>query len=213
MKLNGMFQQMRDILQPTHENAKAPLNWGLLEDAPPPEDICKKLAALRNKAQRMCARKTLCTGDRKAWRTIRRMMESYADRLDPIIKVRGSIIILPRTNNICEIGFRDFKRRQRRTTGNSNLARQLDQLPAQAFYAENLSNPEYCRIVFAGKAMHECFAEIDLKSVRKAVEAMKSPANVGAVDRKLIADPEFYQIVRQGLAVLEPEKLTARAAS
>ena len=89
------------------------------------------------------------------------------------------------------------------------MARQLDQLPAQAFYAENLDDPEYCRMVFAGKEMHECFAEVDPESVRKAVEAMKSPASVGAVDRTLIADPQFYQIVRKGLELHGTQKITA----
>ncbi|MCK5804412.1 MAG: hypothetical protein KAI66_16360, partial [Lentisphaeria bacterium] len=72
-----------------------------------------------------------------------------------------------------------------------------------------LDDPEYCRTVFAGKAMHECFAEVDPERVRKAVEAMKSPASVGAVDKKLISNPEFYKIVRQGLAPVETKKATA----
>lgn len=199
-KLNDTFTTLRDILHPTRAHARAPLNWGRLEDPPELQDVEEKLNTLLTRAKRMCARKSLCTGDRKVWRTIHRMLKKYGDSLDPVLEVRSKHFILPRTNNICETGFRDFKRRQRRTTGNANLARQLDQLPHQVFYAENLADTEYCRIAFAGKAMHECFARIDPEQVRKKVDAMKAPDNPGAVDRKLIADPNFFQTVRRNLA-------------
>ena len=199
-KLNETFTELRDILHPTRSHSKAPLNWGRLEDPPDLQDVEGKLGKLLAKAKRMCARKSLCTGDRKVWRTMRRMLESHGGNLDPILDVRGRRFVLPRTNNISETGFRDFKRRQRRTTGNANLARQLDHLPPQVFYAENLADPEYCAIVFGGKAMHQCFAQIPTEHIRKVVDAMKAPESVGAVDRKLIAAPNFFRTVRQGLA-------------
>ena len=48
--------------------------------------------------------------------------------------------------------------------------------------------------------MHECFAQIDPEHIGKVVEAMKAPESVGAIDRRLIADPDFFETVRQGLA-------------
>ena len=48
--------------------------------------------------------------------------------------------------------------------------------------------------------MHQCFAHIPTEHIRKAVDAMKAPESVAAVDRELIADPNFFRTVRQGLA-------------
>ena len=130
------------------------------------------------------------------WRSLHRMLEKYADKLNPLLQVRGRSYVLPRTNNLCETGFRDMKRRQRRTTGNGNLKRQLDHMPAQAFYVENLADPIYRKIVFRNRPMHECFAETDWQVVRKTVKEMKRPPRVGAIDHDLINSDSFFATVR-----------------
>jgi hypothetical protein len=43
-------------------------------------------------------------------------------------------VILPRTNNFSETGFRDAKRKAGRITGKKNLSKHMDDLPAQYFY-------------------------------------------------------------------------------
>lgn len=196
----GEFQGLRDILRPgsIDENGrKAPLNWGILPpDNPYPPDISGPLEKLRDKARRMANRKSLSKSDRQMWKGINRRMNSYGHKLDPVLSLRGRQILLPRTNNLSETGFRDFKRRLRRTTGNGNLSRQLDHTPAQAFYAENLGCPDYTRVVFGNRTMAEALAEVKRSSILETVHAMKTPPAPGIIDHKFINNPDFYTAVQ-----------------
>jgi hypothetical protein len=195
------FEAFRSILRPAtvdQEGRKAPLNWGML-----PEDISGNvidiagpLRQFRDKARRMAKRKSLSASDRKMWKGIRQRVDRYADRLDPILNVRGKTILLPRTNNLSETGFRDFKRRLRRTTGNGDLSRQLDHTPAEAFYVENLSRSDYTRIVFGGRTMAEALADVDRNTIHQAVAAMKRPPAAGIIDHHFINRDDFYEAVQ-----------------
>jgi hypothetical protein len=139
----------------------------------------------------MANRNSLSTSERKLWRALDRTLRLHGDRLDPRLSLRGKEVILPRTNNISEVGFRDFKRRQRRTTGNGNLSRQLDHTPAQNFYAANLECATYRRIVFGNRTLTEALADIDRKQVLEQVAAMKAPPAVGIIDHELINREDF----------------------
>ena len=114
--------------------------------------------------------------------------------------MRDRTFLLPRTNNLSETAFRDLKRCQRRTTGNGDLSRQIDHMPPQVFYAGNLADPRYCRLLFGGRPMHEAFATADWKAVRTAVAAMAAPASPGAVDRDLVSSSTFFATVAEALA-------------
>jgi hypothetical protein len=106
---------------------------------------------------------------------------------------------LTSTNNLSEIAFRDFKRRQRRTTGNGDLSRQIDHMPPQVFYADNLADPDYCRLVFGDRPMYEAFATADWNAVKTAAAAMAAPASPGAVDRRLVRSAAFFAVVGEAL--------------
>ena len=73
-------------------------------------------------------------------------------------------------------------------------------MPPQVFYAGNLADPQYCRLLFGGNPMHEAFATADWKAVRTAAAAMAAPASPGAVDRKLVSSPTFFATVAEALA-------------
>jgi hypothetical protein len=198
-KLDEVFRHLRDILHPRSTDRQAPLNWGRVEQPRHLPDIAAALGALREQARRKAACKSLCTGDRKAWKTMHSHLAKYAARLDPILAVRGRTFLLPRTNNLSETAFRDLKRRQRRTTGNGDLARQIDHLPPQVFYTDNLADPQYCRLAFGGRPMHEAFATVGWKAVRTAAAAMAAPESPGAVDRRLVRSATFFAIVGDAL--------------
>lgn len=194
------FEELRGILRPEtvdEQARKAPPNWGMLpEHNPPAIDIADRLRVFRDKVRRMANRKSLSPAERRMWKGVHRRMNSYGDRLDPVLTVRGRTILLPRTNNLSETGFRDFKRRLRRTTGNGDLSRQLDHTPAEAFYAENLSSPEYVRIVFEGRTMAEALADVDPETVRQAVAVMKKPPAPGIIDHQFINREDFHEAVQ-----------------
>jgi len=196
-KRNTLFLRLREILHPVTEDTRAPLNWGRIEAPSQVADIEGELEAFRRKAQRMNARKSLSPGDRKLWRSLHKTLEKHADKLNPLLEIRGRCYVLPRTNNLSETSFRDMKRRQRRTTGNGNLKRQLDHMPAQVFYVENLADPTYRQITFGRRPMHECFADTDWQTVRQTVKEMKRPPRVGAIDHALINSDSFFATVRQ----------------
>jgi len=198
-KRNALFLQLREILHPVREDTRAPLNWGRVEEPVHAADIAERLDTFCCKAQRMNARKSLNPADRKMWRSLHRTLEKHADKLNPLLLVRGRSYVLPRTNNLSETSFRDMKRRQRRTTGNGDLKRQLDHMPAQAFYVENLADPLYRKITFRGRPMCECFADTDWPKVRKTIKEMKCPPRVGTIDHALINSDSFFATVKEAL--------------
>jgi hypothetical protein len=199
-KLDGLFRNLRDILHPRSTDRQAPLNWGRIEQPDRLPDTAAALDALRERARRKAACKSLCPDDRKAWKTMHSHLAKYAGILSPALHVRGRTFLLPRTNNLSETAFRDLKRRQRRTTGNGDLSRQIDHLPPQVFYAENLADPHYGRLAFGERPMHEAFATVDWQAVRATVAAMAAPESPGAVDRQLVQSQDFFVTVGAALA-------------
>lgn len=191
------FEALREILRPgtmDEQGNKAPLNWGMVpKDNPLPIDIAGPLRKFRSRAERMARRKSMGSSDRKMWKGIHRRINSHGDKLDPVMNIRGNAILLPRTNNLSETGFRDFKRRLRRTTGNGNLSRQLDHTPTQAFYAENLKCPEYTRIVFEKRTLAEALADVERSAIKKTMKIMRTPPAPGIIDHKFINSPDFYK--------------------
>ena len=192
-KLAALFQRLRDILHPIRRDNHAPLNWGRIDDPQILPDMAGAIAALRSEAKRMSARQSLCPGDRKAWNTLHTHLDKYAEKLNPIVKIRDRIFFLPRTNNLSETRFRDIKRRQRRTTGNGDLSRQIDDMPAQVFYVENLHDEHYRTVVLDGRPLHEALARTNWDAVRKKVKTMAAPRCPGAIDHELINKPDFFK--------------------
>jgi len=201
---NRLFMRLRDILHPVAADTRAPLNWGRIDDPSSVADIAGKLAEISDEASRMARRKSLSTGEAKMWRSLHKQLKNHGNKLAPVLMVRGQFFVLPRTNNLSETGFRDLKRKQRRTTGNGNLKRQLDHMPAQVFYVENLTSASYRQCVFGDRPMYECFADADWQAVKDAAETMTTPARLGAVDHALINRDDFFAAVTATLAAAKP---------
>jgi len=67
---------------------------------------------------------------------------------------------------------------------------------AEAFYVENLSCPDYTRIVFGNRTMAEALADIDRNTIRQAVTTMRRPPAAGIIDHRFINRDDFYQAVQ-----------------
>ena len=119
--LNDIFSELRDILHPQNEKEKTPLNWGMINSDIKVLDIQKKLDELYVRAGRNAKGKE-SKYLLNAWKIIYSRLKKYKDKLNPIIEFNGEKFILPRTNNLCETGFRDCKRKARRTTGQRHLS-------------------------------------------------------------------------------------------
>ena len=191
--LNDIFLELRDILHPSDKTEKTPLNWGMLDAGIQVEDIAERLENLRTRAEKKTKTK-LSPYLMKAWKTVLNRLRKYEGKLDPIIEFNGEKFILPRTNNLCETGFRDCKRKARRTTGIKNLSNHMDNLPAQYFYTINLDDPEYLKAVFGDGEICDSFQKIEKDDVRRDVEKMKiqrlSPKKI---DHKLIRSDNYLK--------------------
>lgn len=193
--LNNLFSELRDILHPQNKKEKTPLNWGMINSDIKPVDIQKKLDDLYVRAARK-AKGTETKYLLNAWKIISNRLKKYKDKLNPIIEFNGGEFILPRTNNLCETGFRDCKRKARRTTGQRHLSNHMDNLPPQYFYTVNLSDQEYIKAVFGDGEICDSFHEIDKDSVRTDVEKMKiQRASPKAIDYKLIRSEDYLEML------------------
>jgi len=195
-KVNSLFLELRDILHPKTEKEQTPLNWGMLDDKTSVKNIEQNLADLRKKADKKVKAKYLPKYEYKAWKIIHTHLKKHGKLLNPEIEVNGKTLLLPRTNNLSETGFRDAKRKARRTTGKKNLSKHMDELPSQYFYIVNLDDKEYVKIVFQGKEIYDCFPQIQKEVIKKTMLKMKAQrGSPKPIDYKLIRNEEFLTML------------------
>ncbi|NQU65053.1 MAG: transposase [SAR324 cluster bacterium] len=106
----------------------------------------------------------------------------------------GKIRIQPqRTNNIMEQYFRDFKRGNRRKTGNNSSSRMLQNMLAQTPLVRNLKKPEYMKILLDGKTtLEEVFVEIEITRLREDLKnAQQNPEKIPAKIKNLIKEHQY----------------------
>ena len=195
-KVNRIFLQIRDILHPKTEQDRIPLNWGMIDDKSKVENIEKKLNELREKAEKKVKAKYLPKYEYNAWKIIYKHLKKYGKQLNPEISVNGKAVLLPRTNNLSETGFRDAKRKARRTIGKKNLSKYMDELPSQYYYIINLEDADYVKTVFGAKEIHESFSEIDKEQIKRAMQAMKTQrGSPKPIDFPLIRNDHYLSLL------------------
>lgn len=196
--LNGIFNELRDILHPKTEGERIPLNWGMQGGDIRASEMEPELERLRIRAEKKIKSKGLTKYLLKAWKIVASRLKKQQGMLDPSITLGNETVILPRTNNLSETGFRDAKRKARRTTGKKNLSKHMDELPAQYFYTFNLDDPEYVKTVYGDGEIFDSFHLVDRKEVKKNVENMKAQRKApNSVDYKLIRSKDYFeQLVR-----------------
>lgn len=204
-ELNKIFCKLRSILHPETVEGGIPLNWGMHSGETAIRNISTELELLRIAAVQKANAKSLPKYLGKAWKIVGRRLTKQCDMLDPCIAVRGKTVILPGTNNLSETGFRDAKRRARRTTGKKNLSKHMDELPAQYFYIFNLDDQEYVRAVYGKDEIFDSFHLVDKKDIDKTVNEMKTQRKApNSVDYKLIRQKDYIeQLVRHFHADIE----------
>ena len=120
--------------------------------------------------------------------TIRQHPEKYKDGLSRELKIDESIISTPRTNNNCELTFREAKRKARRTSGKKNLSKTMDQTPAEVFLLWNHADATYRKIVFDDKLPHQAFAQINRDLVLETLKDMSSLSRETRSDFRIKSD-------------------------
>jgi hypothetical protein len=124
--LNAIFGELRGILHPKTEGERIPLNWGMAGGDTRIESMGPELERLRLRAERKIKSKGAAKYLLRAWKIVAGRLKKQQGMLDPSIVAGGKTVILPRTNNLSETGFRDAKRKARRTTGKKNLSKHKD---------------------------------------------------------------------------------------
>jgi len=101
-------------------------------------------------------------------------LKKYLPFLAVELIVDGEKIPLPRTNNMCELYFRETKRGIRMITGQKNLSKAMDQLPAEMAYMRNLENEQYIKIVFGDGEICDSFSRVDQQQFKGELSRMKN---------------------------------------
>jgi hypothetical protein len=134
----------------------------------------------------------------QGYRKMIEQIDKYWEKLfaDPITVdgPNGKIRIQPqRTNNIMEQYFRNFKRGNRRKTGNNSSSLMLQNMLAQTPLVRNLQNPEYMKILLDGKtSIEELFADIEITRLRQELKnAQQNPEKIPAKIKSIINEPKY----------------------
>jgi len=134
----------------------------------------------------------------QGYRKMIEQIDKYLEKLfaDPITVdgPNGKIRIQPqRTNNIMEQYFRNFKRGNRRKTGNNSSSLMLQNMLAQTPLVRNLQNPEYMKILLDGKtSIEELFADIEITRLRQELKnAQQNPEKIPAKIKSIINEPKY----------------------
>jgi hypothetical protein len=128
-------------------------------------------------------------------KTLMKHIDKYKDQLTLEVKnTRGKIIRVPRTNNVCEHGFRDEKRAARQSCGKARIHRELDHLPAEAALAANFRHSEWVKDVFGDSLPWEHFHLSDREEIKHELTEMKkmrSSKRAPLIEARLINFPQL----------------------
>ena len=144
------------------------------------------LTSCKGYAKNQDAKKMIAQLD-KYWKKL------FADSIT-VETATGTIQIQPqRTNNILEQFFREFKRGNRRKTGNKSCGRMLRTMLAETPLVKNLQNIEYMKILLKDKtSLTHVFAEIEIETLREEFrKAQLSPERTPPKIKRLIAMPDY----------------------
>jgi len=95
----------------------------------------------------------------------------------------GGIRLVERTNVLLESFFHEVKRGERRRSGRKVLTQDLEQLPAAAVLARNLTKPDYVSILCGTlEKLPRAFAQLDVGDRSSSLSARLSAVDSGSVE-------------------------------
>jgi len=199
-----VFEKLRDAMRIAPTDGTRGLNHDGMET--PIESIEQNVKAFR---RWLTATDAYTTG--RGYQKMVEQIDKYWEKLfaDPITVdgPTGKIQIQPqRTNNVMEQYFREFKRGNRRKTGNHSSAVMLQHMLAQTPLVRNLKNPEYMKLLLDGKTtLEEVFADIEITQLRQEMkDAQQNPEKIPTKIRGLIQDPRYPEKLANLLKKSDP---------
>ena len=186
-----VFERLRKAMRIAHPSGRYGLNdEGCKIDIRTIEYRVKKfrtwLTRRKDYSKNHDAKKMIAQID-KYWKKL------FADPVTVQTASGASKIQPQRTNNILEQFFRDFKRSNRRKTGNKSCGRMLRTMLAETPLVKNLQNPDYMKILLKEKtSLAKVFAEIEIETLREEFrKAQLSPEKIPPKIKQLIAMPDY----------------------
>ena len=140
-----------------------------------PTKIKQELKKLKKELKQITSGPQSSVNSKQAAEIILSNIDKYQDKL--CVEARnsqGTIIDIPRTNNVCEHGFRREKRKIRQRCGKSRIAIEMDHLPPQATLAGNFKSPAWVQSTFGAKQAWELFHTVDRQIIKGSLAKMKS---------------------------------------
>lgn len=186
------FSQLRQAMRIAPENSKQGLNFDGTDD-----DIGDIETRVRQFREKITSGPTFSKNT--DYVKLVAQIDKYWQKLfcDPITVYTpdgGTVMLQPqRTNNLLERFFRDFKRGQRKKTGNNSMGKMLQTILADTPLVKNLQNPSYMEVLLNGKpTIEKVFAQIDAQQARSVMTNMEqSNERVPKPIQNIIAQPAF----------------------
>jgi hypothetical protein len=140
-----------------------------------PAKIKQELKKFKKELKNIISNPDASTCSQRAAQIILSNIDKYQHKLCiEVTHPQGEIIDIPRTNNVCEHGFRHEKRKIRQRCGKSRIAIEMDHLPPQATLAENFKSRAWLQMTFGAKHAWELFHTVDRQIIKDSLTKMKS---------------------------------------
>ena len=168
-----LFEKVRHILRPAQdEDAKTELQRQ--QAALNSKEITAQLKKLSTQLKTTIQTSSYSKVQTGSALLIIEQIEKYCARLCLEVKNQaGQIIQLPRTNNTCEYGFRNDKRRIRNRCGKARIKREIDFLPPEATISDNFKSKAWIKTTFEGSMVHTLFHTVPREEVKESLKKMK----------------------------------------
>jgi hypothetical protein len=168
-----LLQALRHILRPAaDEKDKSELQRQ--KAALAPVEMKRQLQKFCRDLKKISQDRQLSTVQRQSAEIMIIQINKHRQRLCiEIAHANGLPIHIPRTNNICEHGFRDDKRGARRRCGKARIRREIDNLPPQATLARNFKSEAWKATTFGGNKPFQLFHTIPREEITQALLEMK----------------------------------------
>jgi len=191
------FMEVRSLFWDDENDKAAPLSRNATIkniDNTSPEELSKNIEKIIKKFKKKA--RNMTKSQKIIYIKAAAQLEKYKTKLSNHIIKDETLYPLPRTNNLCEVAFREVKRQLRRTNGKKNLARVMDHTPVEIIFLQNLKDEQYRKIVFGEKEIHEVFAQVPQDTLKQILTGMNSDVTKKNID-PAIKKADFLETIKK----------------
>ena len=189
-----LFEKVRHILRPAKDEA-AKTELQRQAAALSPKKISAQLKKICKQLNSTIGANTYSKVQVSSALIIIEQINKYRARLCLEVKNQaGQAIELPRTNNTCEYGFRNDKRRIRNRCGKARIKREIDFLPPQATISDNFKSQAWLQTTFEGAMVHTLFHTVPREEIKESLKEMKLQRQVNQPPMKQAKMKDFPKI-------------------